>query len=133
MILAQGPLLAAVSRRLGPRTVFAIGMGFLALALVGYQLPGGPLTYAGAACFAIGNGLAWPTFQARIAEVGGDEQGVVQGAVTSTSSLASIVGLIAGGFLYQALGGHLFLAGAGLFGLVLLLTPLWFARPGRSA
>jgi MFS family permease len=128
MIVAQGPLLSFASRHLGRRVVFAIGMAFLALALISYQLPPGPVTYLGAACFAIGNGLSWPTFQARVAELGGNEQGVVQGAVTSASSLASIIGLVLGGVLYPTLGGNLFFVAAGLFAGVLVLTPFWFPR-----
>ncbi|MDX1608852.1 MAG: MFS transporter [Halofilum sp. (in: g-proteobacteria)] len=130
MIVAQGPLLALASHHLDRRVVFAIGTGFLALALLSLQGSSGALAFAGAACFALGNGLAWPTFQARVAELAGEAQGTVQGAVTSAGSLASIVGLVLGGLLYPALGGHLFLLAAGLFGLVLLLTPLWFPRTG---
>ena len=126
MIVAQGPLLSLASKHLGRRVVFAIGMAFLALALISYQLPPGPVTYLGATCFALGNGLSWPTFQARVAELGGNEQGVVQGAVTSASSLASIIGLVLGGVLYPTLGGNLFFLAAGLFAGVLVLTPFWF-------
>lgn len=128
MIVAQGPLLSLASAHLDRRVVFAIGMAFLVLSLAILPLSAGPITYAGAACFAIGNGLSWPTFQTRVAELGGDRQGKVQGAVTSASSLASIVGLIGGGLFYPALGGTLFLVAAGLFGVVLVATPVWF-RP----
>ena len=128
MIFAQGPLLTFASKRLGRRAVFAIGMLFLALALISFQRGPSWLPYAGAACFAIGNGLSWPTFQARVAELAGEDQGRVQGAVTSASSLASIVGLLVGGTLYPLFGGTLFLLAAGVFAAVLLLTPLWFPR-----
>lgn len=131
MVIAQGPLLSFASKHLERRFVFAIGMGCLVLALVSYQLPAGPITYFGAAFFAIGNGLSWPVFQARVSEISGDEQGAVQGAVTSASSLASIAGLLLGGLLYPTLGGNLFFIAAGLFVVVLLLTPLWFP-PGSS-
>jgi hypothetical protein len=63
-----------------------------------------------------------------IAELGGKQQGVVQGAVTSASSPASIAGLVVGGGLYPALGGDLFFIAAGLFAVVMVLTPLWFPR-----
>ena len=128
MIVAQGPLLTLASKHLGRRVVFGIGMGCLVLALLSLVLPGGPIIYVGAALFALGNGLSWPTFQARVAEVAGDAQGAVQGAATSAGSLASIAGLIVGGALYPALQGGLFLGAAGLFALVLLLTPAWFPR-----
>jgi len=126
MVVGQGPLLTVASKHLRPTAVFAIGMGFLVVAFVSLRMPAGPLSVLAAACFAVGNGLSWPTFQARVAEVGGDDQGAVQGAVTSASSLASVAGLVLGGFLYPVLGGALFVVAAGLFGIVLVLTPLWF-------
>ena len=128
MFAAQGPLLSFVSPRLGRKSTFALGAAFLALSLFNYYVAEGVLRYLGAVFFAVGNGLAWPIFQARVAEIGGTDQGVVQGAVTSASSLASIVGLIIGGLLYPLLGGKLFLAAAALFLFVLCLTPLWFGN-----
>ena len=132
MILAQGPLLTFVSKYLGRRMVFGAGMGCLMLSLLSLVLPAGHVTYAGAALFALGNGLSWPTFQARVAEVAGDAQGTVQGAATSASSLASIAGLIGGGVLYPAMQSGLFYVAAALFAVVLVLTPVWFPRARRT-
>ena len=39
--------------------------------------------------FAVGNGLSWPTFQSRVAELGGEHQGVVQGASAGASRTAT--------------------------------------------
>ena len=130
MVVAQGPVLSFASKRFGQRTLFAVGIAFLLLSFVTFYMPNDTLSFAGAACFALGNGLSWPTFQARIAELGGEDQGIVQGAVTSASSLASIAGLVLGGLLYLALGGGVFLLAAGIFGVVMLLTPAWFAERG---
>lgn len=127
MFLSQGPVLTFASKRLSPRACFASGMVILALGFATYLLPGGPLTFVGAILFAIGNGLSWPTFQARVAEIAGDDQGAVQGLVTGAASLASIGGLIAGGFLYSSLEGGVFVLAAGLFVLLSVLTPRWFA------
>ena len=132
MIVAQGPLLSFASKHIDRRLVFAVGMAFLTAAVVTYRFEAGAITYVGAAFFAIGNGLAWPTFQSRVAELAGDAQGAVQGAVTSTSSLASIAGLLVGGFVYPTLGGDLFFVTAILFAIVLVLTPLWFPTPADS-
>ncbi len=132
MILAQGPLLTFVSKYLGRRMVFGAGMGCLMLSLLSLVLPAGHVTYAGAALFALGNGLSWPTFQARVAEVAGDAQGTVQGAATSASSLASIAGLIGGWVLYPAMQSGLFYVAAALFAVVLVLTPVWFPRARRT-
>ena len=56
----------------------------------------------------------------------------------SSSSLASIAGLVLGGMLYPGLGGQLFLVAAGLFAVILVLTGVWFdagdeGRTGDSA
>jgi MFS family permease len=136
MFFAQGPVLSLAARRLPRRVVFALGMGCLTLALLVYSLPVGPVTYLGAVLFAIGNGLSWPTFQTRVAEIAGERQGVVQGAVTSASSLASVIGLLTGALVYPTLGGSLFFVAAGMFVLMMVLTPVWFPRapePGPDA
>jgi len=103
-------------------------MTCLMLSMLTLVLPAGPLTYTGAALFALGNGLSWPTFQARVTEVAGDTQGTVQGAATSASSLASISGSgqVMGGVLYPALQSGLFYIASALFVVVLVLTPVWF-------
>ncbi|MEM1413569.1 MAG: MFS transporter [Myxococcota bacterium] len=128
MMAAQGPLLGAASRRLPGTVVFALGIALLVAAMFTFELPAGPVSYLGAVFYAAGNGLSWPTFQARVAELGGEAQGAVQGAVTSAASLASIVGLVAGGALYPAVGAGLFTVAAALFAIVLLGTRLWFPR-----
>ena len=134
MIVAQGPLLTFASRHFSRRVVFGAGMAALTFALLSLVLPAGPQTYVGAALFALGNGLSWPTFQARVAKVAGDAQGAIQGAATSASSLASISGLVVGGVLYPFLQGGLFYVAAALFAVVLVLTPVWFphAKPVSS-
>ncbi len=127
MILAEGPLLGLVSGRLSAARVFGLGMALLACSFVVFTLESLELMFAAAILFAVGNGLAWPTFQARIAEVAGPEsQGAVQGAATSAGSAASILGLVAGAFLYSSLGTHLFLIGAALFAVVGLGSGVWF-------
>jgi MFS family permease len=132
MIVAQGPLLQAVSARASGPTVFAIGIGMLALSFVGFALPSDATMIASAAAFAIGNGLSWPTFQARLSDsVSDEEQGAVQGAATSAGSAASIVGLVLGGALYGTLEAWLFVAGAALFVVVGIGTPIWFRDAER--
>ncbi|MEO1270552.1 MAG: MFS transporter [Myxococcota bacterium] len=126
MITAQGPGLALASRVLSPPALFAVGVCCLLGAMVVLQLPGEQTPYASAVLYALGNGLSWPTFQARVAEVAGDDQGAVQGTASSAGSLASIIGLGVGGALYPLLGSTLFMAAAVMFGIVALLTPLWF-------
>ncbi len=129
MICAQGPLLRYASRYLPAATVFLLGMLGLVGAFVAFALPGTIAPFIGATLFAIGNGLAWPTFQAQLAGAAGPaDQGAVQGAATSAGSLASILGLVVGGLLYPWMQADLFWAGAALFVAVAIGTPLWFAR-----
>ena len=128
MIVSQGPLLTFASRYLSRRMVFGAGMACLVLSLLSLVLPAGRLTYVGSALFALGNGLSWPTFQSRVAEVAGDAQGTIQGASASASSLASVSGLVVGGALYPSLQSGLFYVAAGLFAVVLVFTPAWFPR-----
>ena len=127
MIVTQGPLLSFASKRVAPPTLFVLGMLGLVASFIAFAIdvPGAP--FAGAVLFSIGNGLAWPTFQARLADaVGPEDQGTVQGAATSAGALASIFGLIVGGILYPLLDVWLFIAGAALFILVAAGTPVWF-------
>ncbi len=135
MIVAQGPLLRWANAKLQPRTVFFVGMGGLTASFAAFAVDHPMAPFAGAALFAIGNGLAWPTFQARLSSVvGPEDQGAIQGAATSAGACASIVGLIVGGILYPWLGATLFIAGAGLFAVVAAATPAWFAdREGAES
>jgi len=132
MIVAQGPLLGLASERYAAPTVFGLGIASLAASFVGFSIDHGAAPYVAAALFAIGNGLAWPTFQARLSDTVSDEQqGTVQGAAASAGSAASIVGLILGGALYSSLEAWLFVAGAALFVVVGVGTPVWF-RDGED-
>jgi len=130
MIIAQGPLLQALSSRAQPSHLFALGMAALATSFGCLATGHSVLVFLGALLFATGNGIAWPTFQSRVAEaVRAEDQGALQGAVTSTGSAASILGMVAGGVFYASLEAHLFTAGALMFVAVALGTPLWFHGP----
>ena len=64
--------------------------------------------------FALGNGLMWPSFMSILSKrAGTDNQGAIQGVASSFGSLASIIGLIIGGVLYNLIGGSTFLISAG--------------------
>jgi MFS transporter, DHA1 family, tetracycline resistance protein len=134
LIAAEGPLLDFVAKRVSGPGLFAAGMLALGLAFVTFAADASWVVFMGAALFALGNGVAWPIFQARIADAAGPSaQGFVQGAAASASSLASIVGLIAGGVLYMWLGRSLFVVAAVLFVALGLAARLLFApRAGRA-
>jgi MFS family permease len=73
------------------------------------------LIYVGAALFAAGNGIMWPSVVSLVAKVAGDRfQGAVQGMAGSAGSVASIIGLVFGGIAYGAVGASTFLVSAAL-------------------
>jgi len=94
-----------------------LGSNFL---LLTYPTTG--MIYGAAALFALGNGIIWPSFLAILSRVAGDHQGTVQGFASSAGSAASIVGLIAGGLLYDTIGPSVFLLSAGTIFLVTVLS-----------
>ena len=133
MFFTQGPLLQAVSRRASQRIVFLAGLTGLILAFLSFPGASSLTAFGGGLLFALGNGFAWPTFQARTAGlVPEDTQGRLQGALSSAGSLASIAGLVLGGLLYPWLGGQVFFLSSALFTAVLLLVPRLFAGQATS-
>ena len=73
--------------------------------------------------FSLGNGLMWPSFMAILSKTGEPKvQGSIQGLGASVGSLASIVGLILGGVLFEVMGHATFFLSAVLFFFVFLLS-----------
>jgi len=84
------------------------------------------LVYTAAILFAIGNGIMWPSYLSLLGQMGeASDQGYIQGIASSAGSLASIVGLVVGGFLYSLFASTSFLFAAivfiVVFGLALML------------
>ncbi|UGV41474.1 MFS transporter [Methanococcoides orientis] len=123
MIVVQGPILSMAVKRHSDAYLAIAGsiiLGTNFLLLVSGNIA---LTYLAAAFFALGNGLMWPSILSIISKLAGKEhQGAVQGFASSFSSLASIAGLILGGFLYEILGGVSFIVAAVIIYTVFLLS-----------
>lgn len=102
LVVVQGPILARASRQVSD-TVLVIG-GSLILS-VGFALLLGSsntLLYGAAILIALGNGLMWPSAMALLSKYAGEHhQGAVQGYASSIGAIASIIGLILGGLLYN--------------------------------
>jgi DHA1 family tetracycline resistance protein-like MFS transporter len=123
MILFQGPVLGRLSRRVSEATLVLVGSAILAVCFFLLAFPSTVLTFLSALFFAAGNGLMWPSFLSLLSKRGGTEvQGAVQGIASSAGSLASIVGLILGGVLYEVLGPATFFVSGGVIVLVFLLS-----------
>jgi MFS family permease len=126
MVLVQGPVLSYASKHVAPATLIVVGSGLLAACFL--MLISDTLLAVGASAvlFAIGNGLMWPSVVATFSKTAGERfQGAAQGLAGSTGSLASILGLVGGGFAYQHLQRNTFLLaslcilGAGLISMML--------------
>lgn len=117
MVVVQGPVLARLSKRFTDGRLMVIGSVILGASfylLVSHQ----PLAIdVSVVLFAVGNGLMWPSVVALLSKMAGaDYQGATQGLASSCGSMASIIGLIAGGLLYEQMGSVVFvLSGACIY------------------
>lgn len=119
LVVVQGPVLSFVSPYFSATILIIAGCLLLAagFALFRYHtlLP----LYTGLLLFALGNGIMWPSFLAIVSNVGdGPYQGTIQGFAGSAGSLASIIGLISGAFIYKAIGVNTFLLATGFMVLI---------------
>ena len=78
--------------------------------------------FLAAAFFALGNGLMWPSLLSVISKNAGKYQGTIQGFSGSLAGLASIIGLIGGGILFNHFVGNTFYVSAALFFFVVLMS-----------
>ena len=123
MAVVQGPVLARASKRWSDDGLALVGSLILAASFVLFVAEAKPVIFAGAALLALGNGLMWPSVLSTLSKAAGSvHQGAVQGFASSTGSVASIVGLIVGGLLYDTLGSSVFLLSAGTIVVVCVLS-----------
>ncbi len=123
MVIAQGPLLTFASKHFPENKLIFAGSFILATNFVMLLSDNIFVLYLAAVFFAIGNGLMWPSFLSLLSKAAGKKyQGSVQGYASSAGSLASIVGLIAGGILYTLIGEATFLIAAAAIYLVFVLS-----------
>jgi MFS family permease len=109
LVLVQGPLLNYVSRKISGSILVIAGCLLLGVGFVLFSYTSVVLIYSGLLFFALGNGIMWPSFLALLSNATEDKyQGAVQGFAGSAASLASIIGLISGAFLYRIQGGNVF-------------------------
>lgn len=120
--LVQGGLTRTLIPKIGEHRAIILGVSVTTLAFIGYGLvPEGWMVYPLIVFGSLG-GLATPALQALISQnAGADEQGGVQGALTSLNSLAGILGP----FLATGLFGYFIqttpaIPGAAFFGAALL-------------
>ena len=124
MVLVQGPVLARVSKKFSAAALAFVGTVILTIGFICLFWSSIPVIYLAATLIALGNGLMWPSVMAMLSNAAGDmHQGAVQGAAGSIGAIASIVGLIAGGLLYNWLGAWVFVLAALVILPVSIVTP----------
>ncbi len=124
MVVAQGPILARASKTFTDGVLAISGTLVLTMGFSGLFWNYLPMIYVAATLIALGNGLMWPTVMAMLSNAAGNQhQGAVQGTSGSIGAAASIIGLIAGGLLYNWLGAWVFVMAA-----LLILPVSLFAR-----
>jgi len=123
MVLVQGPILSKALKKFSEEKLVIIGSIILGTNFVLFVSNNNIFIYGAAVLFAVGNGLMWPSFLSILSKTAGNAyQGFIQGVASSFGSLASIVGLIIGGLLYNLIGGSTFLISAGIIFIVFIIS-----------
>ncbi|MDQ3838389.1 MAG: MFS transporter [Thermoproteota archaeon] len=123
MVLVQGPILRKALIRFSEEKLVLIGSLILGAGFILF-VSNNIVPVSGALIlFAVGNGLMWPSFMSILSRRAGSKlQGTVQGVAGSFGGLASIIGLILGGFLYNSVGGATFLISAGIILAIFIMS-----------
>ena len=123
MVLVQGPILRKALKKFSEEKLVIIGSLILGTNFILF-VSNNIVSIGGAVVlFAVGNGLMWPSFMSILSRRAGSKlQGAVQGVAGSFGGLASIIGLILGGFLYNSIGGATFLICAGIIYAIFVMS-----------
>lgn len=135
LVLVEGFVLGKISGKYSDGTLTIAGSILLGLGFFLFTSENEILIFIAVILFSGGNGIMWPSFLSQLSKVAGKKyQGAVQGFASSAGSLASIIGLIAGGLIYGLLGGKTFLIPGFLFLLIFVLLFLFFVieNPGKE-
>jgi MFS family permease len=133
MVLVEGPVLTFLAKKFSGASLIITGSLILCLCFILLKFNNITLIYTGALFFAIGNGIMWPSFVALLSNTGDEHvQGMIQGFAGSAGSLASIIGLISGAFLYHIVGSGLFVITA-TFMLLIAFAAIPLIKIEKSA
>ncbi len=109
MAITQGPILSYASKRYSEGLLIIVGALTLAAGFAALTVGTNVAISASVILISIGNGIMYPSLLAVIASHGkGKEQGRIQGVTSSFGSVASIIGMISGGLLFESIGKKIF-------------------------
>ena len=135
LVLVEGPILNKISRRYSDGLLTIVGSILLAFSFFLFTSESELIIFVGIILFSTGNGIMWPSFLSQLSKIADQKyQGAVQGFASSAGSLASIIGLIAGGLLYGIIAVKTFFITGFLFVLIFILLILFFVieKPGEQ-
>jgi MFS family permease len=135
LVCVQGPVLSRASRRWSDGALALWGSLILASSFPLFTSRSVEILYAGIPLLALGNGVMWPSVVSLLSKAAGNQhQGAVQGFASSLGAVASIIGLLVGGLLFETLEARVFLLSAVMIGVVFLLSiPLLRSRQAQSS
>ncbi|MGH9974282.1 MAG: MFS transporter, partial [Nitrososphaeraceae archaeon] len=123
MVFVQGPVLRKALKIFSEEKLVIIGSIILGTNFVLFVSNNIISVSVAVILFSVGNGLMWPSFMSILSRRAGSKlQGAVQGIAGSFGGLASILGLILGGFLYNSVGTVAFLVSAMVIFAVFVLS-----------
>ncbi len=122
MVIVQGPVLNRLSNILSSHTLVLLGSLLLACSFFLLSLESLILLYVANTLLSIGNGLMWPSFLSLLSSTGTKRtQGAIQGYGTSMGSIASMLGLVLGGILFENITTFVFIIGGCVFCIITVL------------
>lgn len=123
MVFIQGPVLKKALKKVSEERLVIIGSVILGTNFVMFFSNNIISICTAVVLFAVGNGLMWPSFMSILSKRAGTvHQGAIQGIAGSFGGIASIIGLIAGGVLYNLIGGATFLVSAAIIFSVFVMS-----------
>lgn len=123
MVFIQGPVLKKALKNFSEEKLVILGSIILGTNFVLFFSNNMVSIYTAVVLFAVGNGLMWPSFMSILSKRAGTvHQGAVQGIAGSFGGVASIIGLIAGGVLYNLAGAATFLVSAAIIFSVFVMS-----------
>lgn len=123
MVFIQGPVLRKALKKFSEEKLVILGSLILGTNFVLFFSNNIISISSAVVLFALGNGLMWPSFMSILSKRAGTVlQGAVQGVAGSVGGVASIIGLIGGGVLYDLIGGATFLISAAVIFSVFVMS-----------
>ena len=122
LVATQTALLPRLSRWTSAPVLGLAGCAVLVAAYVLLSHRTDVALFAGAILYGVGNGIMWPSYLSLLSGAAPPQlQGTVQGVGSGAGSLASIVGTLTGGTLFELIGGATLYVSASVVGIAGLL------------